>query len=151
MKTRLIIYWIATVLTALSFLSGGVGDLVQPASILEGMTHLGYPTYFTTILGVWKVLGAIVILAPRLPRLKEWAYAGMVFDLTGAAASHAATGDPVGKVVTPIAIMVVVIASWALRPERRRLGDQPRTSSRQLWPSRPIISSAAGGPTEPAS
>src|SRR4029079_7465953 len=110
MKTRLIVYWIATVLTALSFLSGGVGDLVQPASILEGMTHLGYPTYFTTILGVWKVLGAIVILAPRLPRLKEWAYAGMVFDLTGAAASHAATGDPVGKVVTPIAIMVVVIA-----------------------------------------
>ncbi len=85
------------------------------------MTHLGYPVYFTTILGVWKVLGGIVVLAPRLARLKEWAYAGMLFDLTGATASHAAVGDPVAKIVTPLVILGIVMASWSLRPESRRL------------------------------
>jgi uncharacterized membrane protein YphA (DoxX/SURF4 family) len=127
MKTRQIAYWIATGLTAFVFLSGGVGDLVQPATVMEGMTHLGYPAYFASILGVWKVLGGVAVLAPRLPRLKEWAYAGMVFDLTGAAASHAASGDPVTKIATPLAILVIVIASWALRPESRKLRDTAKS------------------------
>ena len=87
---RLAAYWITTALTAFVFLSGGATDLARPEFLVEGMTHLGYPTYVVIILGVWKILGGIVVLGPRLPRLKEWAYAGMVFDLTGAAASHAA-------------------------------------------------------------
>src|SRR5215813_12394079 len=90
MKMRPIAYWITTALTAFVFLSGGAADVARPSFVMEGMTQLGYPPYFVLILGVWKVLGGIVVLAPRLPRLKEWAYAGMVFDLTGAAASHAA-------------------------------------------------------------
>ena len=77
--------------------------------------------YFVSILGVWKVLGGVAVLAPRLPRLKEWAYAGMLFDLTGAAASHAALGDPAGKIVAPLIISGIVTASWALRPESRKL------------------------------
>jgi uncharacterized membrane protein YphA (DoxX/SURF4 family) len=89
--------------------------------MLAGMTHLGYPPYFMTILGVWKILGGIAVLLPRTPRLKEWAYAGMIFDLTGAAFSHAASGDPAGKVIAPLVLAGLVAASWALRPEGRVL------------------------------
>lgn len=121
MKIRPIAYWVTTVLTAFAFLSGGVTDLARPDFLMEGMAQLGYPPYFVLILGTWKVLGGIVVLIPRLPRLKEWAYAGMIFDLTGAAASHAAVGDPAGKIATPLIIAGIVMASWALRPESRKL------------------------------
>jgi uncharacterized membrane protein YphA (DoxX/SURF4 family) len=120
-KTRRIAYWVTTAIVAFLFLSGGVAEVLQPAQVRDGMTLLGYPPYFTTILGVWKVLGGLAILAPRLPRLKEWAYAGMFFDVSGAAWSHASVGDPVSKIVTVIAILGIVVASWALRPESRRL------------------------------
>ena len=122
MKTRRIAYWVTTAFTAFVFLSGGVMDIIQPAELLKGMTDLGYTAYFTTILGVWKVLGGITVLVPRFPRLKEWAYAGMFFDLSGAAASHASVGDPVGKIVTPLILLGIVMASWALRPDSRKLG-----------------------------
>ena len=123
MNKRRIAYWVATALTAFVFLSGGLGELARPAPLIQGMTHLGYPLYFVTILGVWKVLGGITVLAPRLPRLKEWAYAGMVFDLSGATVSHASVGDPVAKIVTPLIILCIVMASWGLRPATRKLGD----------------------------
>jgi uncharacterized membrane protein YphA (DoxX/SURF4 family) len=119
--TRLIAYWITTALTAFVFLSGGAADVARPSFATEGMVHLGYPIYFMVILGVWKLLGGIAVLIPRFPLLKEWAYAGMLFDLTGASASHAATGDPAGKVATPLIILLIVIASWALRPASRQL------------------------------
>ena len=89
-------YWTTTALAALAFLSGGAIDIGQPANMVALMAHLGYPAFLLTLLGVWKILGGVAILAPRLPRLKEWAYAGMFFDLTGAAVSHAATGDAAG-------------------------------------------------------
>ena len=123
MKTRLIVYWIATGLTAFVFLSGGVVDILRPAPALAGMRQLGYPDYFMVILGVWKVLGGVAVLAPRWPRVKEWAYAGMLFDLTGATASHASTGDSVRHIVTPMIILAIVVVSWALRPQSRRLGE----------------------------
>jgi uncharacterized membrane protein YphA (DoxX/SURF4 family) len=123
MKARQIGYWVASGLTAFVFLSGGANELVRPVYLMKGMEHLGYPDYFVTILGVWKVLGGVVILAPRLPRVKEWAYAGMFFDLSGAAASHASVGDPAWKIATPIILLGILIASWALRPESRKLGQ----------------------------
>ncbi len=123
MNTRLIAYWVTTVLAAFVFLAGGAADLARPASAVELMTALGYPAYVMTILGVWKVLGGVAILIPRFPRLKEWAYAGMVFDLTGASASHAAVGEPAAKIATPLIILGIVMASWALRPTSRRLHD----------------------------
>jgi uncharacterized membrane protein YphA (DoxX/SURF4 family) len=118
---RNIIYWIATALTAFVFLSGGVNELLRPGYLMQGMTHLGYPAYFVLILGVWKILGGLTVLVPRFPMVKEWAYAGMFFDLTGAAASHAAVGDPAVKVATPLIIVGIVIASWALRPASRKV------------------------------
>jgi len=124
-KTRRVFYWVATVLTALAFNVPGVGNLVRAAHIAQDMAHLGYPPYFLTILGTWKVLGAIVVAVPGLPRLKEWAYAGMIFDLTGAAASRAFVGDGVPTVLVPIAIAGVVLVSWSLRPASRRL-EAPR-------------------------
>ena len=75
------------------------------------------------------MLGAAAVLAPRLPRLKEWAYAGMVFDLTGAARSHAAVGDAAAKVVTPLVLLALVVASWALRPQSRKLEASARPSA----------------------
>ena len=95
------------------------------AAVIEAMTKLEYPSYLAVILGVWKVLGGVAVLIPRFPRLKEWAYAGMLFDLTGAAASHAACGDPVGEIVTPLVILGIGMASWALRPDSRTLRDNP--------------------------
>jgi uncharacterized membrane protein YphA (DoxX/SURF4 family) len=121
MNKQAVGYWICTVLVAAAFLSGGVADIMRPPQVMEGMTHLGYPAYFMIILGAWKLLGGIAILVPRFPVLKEWAYAGMIFDLTGATASHFASGDDVRHIVTPLVIALVVAASWALRPESRRL------------------------------
>ena len=121
MKARVIGYWVCTGLIAFSFLSGGVVDLWRPSFAVEGMTHLGYPAYFMIILGFWKVLGGGVILLPGLPLIKEWAYAGMIFDLTGASASHFAAGDVLFHIVTPLVLAALVVASWALRPEGRKL------------------------------
>ena len=118
-------YWITTALAALAFLSGGAIDIGQPANMVALMAHLGYPAFLLTLLGVWKILGGVAILAPRLPRLKEWAYAGMFFDLTGAAVSHAATGDAANHVATPLVILALVLASWALRPAGRKLAAAP--------------------------
>jgi len=128
-KNRLIVYWIATAFIGLETLAGGVTDLVRGrAALVSGpfaqdlITHLGYPPYLLTILGVWKVLGAIVILAPGLPRLKEWAYAGVFFELTGAAASWTLHGDPAAEMASPIVLATIALVSWALRPPSRRLG-----------------------------
>jgi hypothetical protein len=114
-------YWITTVVAAVAFAIPGVANLAHANHIARDMAHLGYPQYFMTILGVWKLLATFAILAPRLPRLKEWAYAGILFDLTGAAASRAAMQDGVAMTAIPLMIGLVVIASWALRPEGRTL------------------------------
>jgi uncharacterized membrane protein YphA (DoxX/SURF4 family) len=133
---RLIFYWIATALAAVAFVMPGLGNLSKAPNIAHDMAHLGYPQYFLTILGTWKVLGAIVIVSPRLPRLKEWAYAGMIFDLTGAATSRAVMRDGAAMVIIPLLIAVVVSTSWVLRPRGRKLESRsppdpqwlPRTS-----------------------
>ena len=88
------VYWASTGFAALALAATGAADLLRAPAIMEGLGHLGYPTYFATILGAWELLGAAAIVAPSLPRVKEWAYAGMFFTLTGAALSHAASGDP---------------------------------------------------------
>lgn len=120
MKPTVIAYWISTALLVLVFLGGGVMDLRQPPEVLESMKALGYPAYFATLLGLWKLSGALALVVPGFPRVKEWAYAGMFFDLTGAAVSHAAVGDPFAKTLVPLVLTGVLIASWALRPSSRR-------------------------------
>jgi len=83
------------------------------------MAHLGYPAYFALILGTWKILGAVAVLAPGVPRLKEWAYAGMFFNLTGAVASHLSVGDGADALVAPTVFTALLVTSWALRPAAR--------------------------------
>jgi uncharacterized membrane protein YphA (DoxX/SURF4 family) len=134
MRGRAIGYWVSTVLLALAIGSGGIAELAHLPPNVEGIVHiLGYPLYFLTIQGFWKVLGAIALLVPRFPRLKEWAYAGIFFNMTGAAASHAAVGDYGAyafHIVVPVLFVVLIVASWALRPESRRVGVLiPATSS----------------------
>lgn len=122
-KTTSIIYWITTALVVFAMATGGVAQLIRVPANVEGMAHLGYPIYVTTILGVWKLLGSIALVAPRLPRLKEWAYAGIVFDLTGAVVSHLASGDGIGHWISPAILAALAMVSWALRPASRVLGS----------------------------
>lgn len=120
-KTRIYVYFATLGLFSLAMVGSGVMDLAQPPALLEGMKLLGYPAYFVALLGIWKLLGVAAVLAPRRPRLKEWAYAGFVFDLSGAAVSHLVSGDGVGKAVVPLLLLGIGLASWALRPASRRL------------------------------
>jgi hypothetical protein len=118
---RRIAYWLSTVLIAFVMGSGGVADVLRIQPVVEGMKQLGYPEYFCVILGIWKILGCVAILLPRTPILKEWAYAGIVFDLTGAAASHFAVGDPPIKSVAPLIFTILAFVSWMTRPGHRRI------------------------------
>ena len=126
MNGKSIAYWTTTVLVAFPIASGGVFQLARVPATVDGFVRiLHYPPYFVTILGFWKVAGAIAILIPRFPRLKEWAYAGIFFDLTGAAASCAAVGGYGAygfHVIVPLFLAVLAVASWALRPASRTLG-----------------------------
>jgi hypothetical protein len=119
-KRRIIAFWVTTVIIAAEFAAGGVMDILRLPPFFAILKHLGYPGYFSVILGVWKVFGAVTVFAPRFPRLKEWAYAGMFFNMTGAAASHLAVGDPAVTLAAPIIFTGLVYASWALRPLARR-------------------------------
>jgi hypothetical protein len=126
MKAKKIVYWTTTALVAFFIGSGGVAQLAHAQASVDGFVRiLHYPAYFVTILGFWKVAGAIAILIPRYPRLKEWAYAGIFFDLTGAAASCAAVGGYGAygfHIIAPLLIAVLTVASWALRPDSRKIG-----------------------------
>lgn len=126
LRAKNIAYWTTTVLIAFSIGSGGIAQVARLQGTVDGFVRiLGYPLYFVTILGVWKVLGAIAILVPRFPRLKEWAYAGIFFDLTGAAASSAEVGvygAYAFHVFAPLILAGLTVASWALRPPSRVVG-----------------------------
>ena len=124
-RTKTITYWASTGLLAFVLLSAGFAYLASRDEALAGMAQLGYPAYVLGILTLWKVAGGVVILAPRLPRLKEWAYAGAVFDFTGAAASHLARGNSAGHVIVPLVLTIVVLVSWATRPAARTLRANP--------------------------
>lgn len=114
-----IVYWTTTVLTAFSITSGGAAQLFGARENVEGIVLLGYPAFFLTILGFWKVVGGIAIVIPGFPRVKEWAYAGIVFDLTGAAVSNAVSGSPALHVVAPLVLVAITLLSWVLRPSVR--------------------------------
>jgi hypothetical protein len=118
-------YWVCTALTVFFFLPGGLAYALAVPDVVDGVLLLGFPLYFIRLLGVWKVLGAIAVLVPGFPRLKEWAYAGILFDLIAAAVANTMMGDAIGAewwhVPAPLLVAAIVIASWALRPASRRL------------------------------
>ncbi len=129
MQAKRIGYWLATGIIEFELLVGGTADLVHGGALLvagtpvvEELAQLGYPAYLLTILGIWKLLAAIALAVPRFPRLKEWAYAGVFFDMTGAVASWLAVGNKTGEFIPPLVFAIFAMASWALRPPARILG-----------------------------
>jgi len=142
-RIKTIAYWVTTIFGPASFVIGGIIGLTRGAAMLSELAHLGYPAYFSTILGAWKLLGAIAIVAPRFPRLKEWAYAGFFFDLTSAAFSHASAGDGAGDILAPLGFLALVVASWALRPESRKLQSAKAESSEVAFPAEGAINPIA--------
>jgi len=115
-----IAYWVVTVPLALECAVGGVMGGLQLPVFVRIMEHLGYPNYFMTIIGTWYVLAGIALLIPRFPRLKEWAYAGLIFLYTGAIASRLAVGDSAVTLVGLVILIGLTVASWGLRPPTRR-------------------------------
>lgn len=104
-------------------ISTGIVQLIKMEEEVEMMSHLGYPPYFATILGLWKLLGSIAILIPKVPLIKEWAYAGFFFAMTGAVFSHLAVQDPLSDFFGPVLLIVLTILSWYFRPPDRRIGS----------------------------
>lgn len=125
-KAGKIIYWIATVWLALGMVSTAVVQLIQVKEETEMMTRLGYPLYVLTILGIWKILGAAAVLAPRFPLLKEWAYAGFFFAMSGAIISHIAVDDSAKELFGPLLLIVLTVVSWYFRPAGRKLSALSR-------------------------
>lgn len=125
-QRRVVAYWVATTLLASELLFGGIWDVLRVPQVQVVIHRLGYPPYFLVILGVWKLLGAVALVVPRFPRLKEWAFAGAFFDLTGAVLSQfASVLIDVGQMIYPIAMIGITLISWALRPPSRRLSADP--------------------------
>ena len=122
-KTKKIIYWIATLWLALGMTATGIGQIfkLQGQGGPDMIAHLGYPVYLLTILGIWKFLGVVAVLIPGFPLLKEWAYAGFFFIMTGAIFSHMAVGDPVVELLPAMLLLVLTAVSWYLRPESRKI------------------------------
>jgi len=116
-----IIYWIATVWLSLGMVSTGIVQIIQMDEEVKKMNELGYPVYFLTIIGVWKILGVIAVLLPRIPLVKEWAYAGFFFLMTGAIFTHIAVGDEAMEYFGPSLLLVLTIVSWYFLPNERKI------------------------------
>ena len=118
---RLVAYWVTTALLESELVLGGVWDVMQAPQVRGVVHRLGYPSYFLVVLGIWKLLGAVALAIPRFPRLKEWTYAGVFFNFTGAIASHLASGViEVGALLYLMVMTGIMAASWALRPASRK-------------------------------
>ena len=120
-KARKIIYWIATIWLALGMVSTAIIQLMKQEKEVHNITQLGYPIYFLTLLGIWKILGVVAILIPRFTLLKEWAYAGFFFAMSGAAFSRLAAGDPMSEVFPSLLLLILIVISWYFRPTNRRI------------------------------
>ena len=124
-KATTVAYWTTTAIVAFC-MTGGIFMLVGVQGTVDGITRLGYPPYIIPAIGLAKVLAIVAILLPGLPRLKEWAYAGIFFNMLGATVSHVAHDDGAWIVVVTLAIAALSLASWALRPESRKLAAAPK-------------------------
>lgn len=122
-KSYKIIYWVSTIWLALGMLSTAMVQLMgsRPgAGGADSISRLGYPHYFLTILGIWKVLGVLAVLSPKLPLLKEWAYAGFFFAMSGATCSHIASANPVSEILPSLLLLALTVVSWYFRPADRK-------------------------------
>lgn len=120
-KSHKIIYWVATIWLAAGMLAGGIQQLLQIGGYVGILRHLGYPMYFMSIIGAWKVLGVIAILTPGFRVVKEWAYAGFFFVMSGAVISHLAMGDSMKDIYASLTLLLLTVVSWYFRPVNRKL------------------------------
>jgi len=120
---RAVVYWLATAAVVAESTVGGAWDIARLPYVADLVVHLGYPSYFLVLLGIWKVLAAIALLVPRRALLKEWAYAGCFFTYTGAIVSHLTTGYALSELGVLVPMTVLTVTSWALRPASRRLSS----------------------------
>ena len=120
-KRNKIIYWISTIWLALGMLSTEAVQLFKLKADVDQITHLGYPVYLLTILGVWKILGVGAVLIPKFPLLKEWAYAGFFFAMSGAVFSHIASGDSMSEIFPSLLLLILTALSWYFRPADRKI------------------------------
>ena len=120
-KKNKIIYWITTLWLALGMLSTAIVQLLNVEDEADMMTNLGYPMYLLTLLGIWKILGVIAVLIPKFGLVKEWAYAGFFFAMSGAVYSHLAIGDEAISLFGPLLLLVLTVLSWYFRPADRRV------------------------------
>ena len=117
-RTRRIAFWATTTLVSVSGLFAGLAYLAQPDSMMEAFYGLGYPAYFATVLGIWKILGSGALMLRPRGRWTEWAYAGFFFVFSGAAVSHVAAGDPISAAVAPLVSLGLLLTSYGLQPAR---------------------------------
>jgi uncharacterized membrane protein YphA (DoxX/SURF4 family) len=121
-KRNKIIYWVATIWLSLGMVSTGIVQLIKMKEEVEKTNlHLGYPIYLLTIIGIWKLLGVIAVLIPKYPIVKEWAYAGFFFVMSGAVFSHLASGDSAKEYFGPVLLLILIVLSWYFRPEDRKV------------------------------
>lgn len=120
-KKNKIIYWVATAWLSLGMVSTGIVQLFHMDEEVQKMNALGYPMYFLTIIGIWKLVGVAAILVPKFPLVKEWAYAGFFFLLSGALFTHVAVGDHLAEYFGPALLLVLAIISWYYRPPNRKI------------------------------
>ena len=121
MKKTKILYWIFTALAAAFMLMASIPDVLQISEAVAVFTHLGYPTYLLLFIGIAKILGVVAVLVPGFPRLKEWAYAGLVFDLIGALYSHISVGDPPSSWVFVVIGLVLVGGSYVFYRKKLKI------------------------------
>ena len=120
-KRNKIIYWVSTLWLALGMTSTGIVQFIKMKEEVDLFNRLGYPIYFLTILSIWKILGVVAVLIPRFPLLKEWAYAGFFFAMSGAVFSHIASGSAAMDYFGPVLLIVLTVTSWYFRPEERKV------------------------------
>ncbi len=120
-KRKQIWYWIITGILSFCIFFGGLTQALLLKQTVEGFKPLGYPTYFIALIGIWKMLGIIAIVVPKFPLLKEWAYAGIFFVMTGAVISHIASNDVKVQIISPFMLAVFAVLSWYLRPADRKI------------------------------
>jgi len=120
-KRNRIIYWIATIWLALAMLASGLQQIFHTKGFVDIIVHLGYPLYFMYILGAWKILGVIAILLPGFKLVKEWAYAGFFFAMSGALFSHIASGSSIKEVFPSLVLLIMTVVSWYFRPAEKKI------------------------------
>ncbi|UMY64828.1 MULTISPECIES: DoxX family protein [unclassified Flavobacterium] len=120
-KSKKNAFWIVTVLLCFGMTAGGIAQLIKAKPNVDGMLSLGYPLYVLSILGVWKLLAVVAILIPRYTLLKEWAYAGLFFLLSGGVISHLASREEPINALPVFFFPCLTVASWYLRPAERRV------------------------------